>query len=532
MARRPPLTVFTPWYPSVGNPMLGSFVATWSRLASDRRDVRVVHSAEWPGGSEELVSQHDLAWSALTADLGRAGALDAQGDFGTITRVPNAVISGWDVPNRAEAMVAAVRNCLPPIDTPIVHGHVGYFGGLVAARCAPTDARVIVTEHSSELGNVLDTQRGLAIYREVLERANRLTCVSTQTRELILERLPDYAGMIEVLPNPVDYSPTARRIDRPESLDRWVFVGGLTEVKGVERLLEAFIIFQQNRTEATLDLFGGGPLGDLLAGRAAKAGIADRVRLHGIVAHELVLARLPEFDVLVGPSRTETFHLAVQEAIAAGLPVVLTRSGGPQEALGEAHTWCAQFVDVNDDAEELADGVLRLEERLDTIDLPRARAELSARLGPEAIRVRLAALYGEEPWAPLPAVPSARVQQLVAPPREVIVFARRTWRSTMVQPQEELAASHGAEVRTVGERQPKPQAKPLTIPQRALRKAQRIIRRTATQSALGGVDCSTIALLGDLTSAADVAAFRASNPRARIAIELDPTWFGGRAIDS
>ncbi len=534
--RRPDLTVFTPWYPSVGNPVLGNFVAEWSRLAADRRNVRIVNAVEWPGGPSGLVEAHLPEFRALISRMARAGALDAVGSFGTITRIPNALVTGWPVPRRANTAVDAIRDALPDLQSPVMHGHVGYFGGLAAARLARPETRVVVTEHSTELANVLATDQGREIYAEVLERAHRLTCVSGLVRQQILDVLPGYADTVEVVPNPVNLLDAERRHDKPVTLDKWVFAGGLIERKGVLRLLEAFIAFARTRPEATLDLFGEGALRDQLQDRVREHGLQGRVVLHGAVPRSTLLASLPKFDVLLAPSVYETFHLAVPEAVAAGLPVVVTRSGGPEEALGQTRRLCAEFVDVNDDGDELLAAVHRLETRLPELDLDAARAELDARFGPAAIRNRLADLYGEEGWGEVPSIPAAPMMDYRPQPERLVVFARRTWRSGAVEPQVALARRHGLSVTTVGVPQPKAPSRKPTLAQRAVRKLRRIavgllptrppaLERSQTAK-------PTVAILGDFTSASDAAAHWDRHPDVPITPELDPTLLGAAPVDA
>lgn len=534
--RRPDLTVFTPWYPSVGNPVLGNFVAEWSRLAADRRRVRIINAVEWPGGPSELVDQHMPDFRALVRRMGQAGALDAHGAFGTITRVPNALVTGWSVPRRATTAVDAIRDALPALEAPVMHGHVGYFGGLAAARLAQPGTRVVVTEHSTEVANVLATEEGREIYSEVLERAHRLTCVSDVVRQQIIDVLPAFTDTVEVVPNPVNLLDAERRHDKPEALDKWVFSGGLIERKGVLRLLEAFVAFARTRPDATLDLFGEGALRGQMEDRVAEAGLQGRVTLHGAVSRSSLLASLPRFDVLLAPSTYETFHLAVPEAVAAGLPVVVTRSGGPEEALGATRRLCAEFVDVNDDGDELLQAVHRLEARLPELDIDAARAELDARFGPTAIRGKLAELYGEEDWGEGAGIPPAPMMSYRPRPERLVVFARRTWRSGAVEPQVALAKRHAMPVTTVGVPQPKAPARQLGLVQRVIRKLRRItagllparppvLERSQTTR-------PTVAVLGDFTSAPDASDYWDRHPEVPIVPELDPTLLGDAPVDA
>lgn len=423
------VTVTTPWYPTMHNPVTGSFVAEWAGLA--RRlapQVRVVHAEEWPGGSPEVVAGLAPSADAVLRRMAERLELDTPGRWGTITRVPTVIQAGFDAADRAEAAVESTRRYGGPLDTPVVHGHVGYLGGLTAARLADPASRVVVTEHSSGLGDFLSTQRGQDLYAEVLERAHRLTCVSSVVRDLVVETFPAHADRVLVVPNPVDFAPVHRRSAGPESVDRWVFAGGLSENKGVVRLVEAFSRFARGRDAATLDIFGAGALESRLRELASESGLADRVRLMGNVPHDEFLRALPQYDVLLAPSRYETFHLVVPEAVAAGVPVVVTRSGGPQEALAGVEDLVGRFVDVNDDPDEIVEAVHDLERGLDRLDLGAARATLAARYGHDAVAAELARLYGcGEPTRAVPAE-AARAK----PDREFVLVSVSGWRKYAV----------------------------------------------------------------------------------------------------
>ena len=65
-------------------------------------------------------------------------------------------------------------------------------------------------------------------------------------------------------------------------------------------------------------------------------GIADRVRLTGALAGTELDRAYAASDVLVLPTRLESYGLVVTEALARGLPVIATSVGGVPEALGHA----------------------------------------------------------------------------------------------------------------------------------------------------------------------------------------------------
>jgi glycosyltransferase involved in cell wall biosynthesis len=79
---------------------------------------------------------------------------------------------------------------------------------------------------------------------------------------------------------------------------------------------------------------------------AAEPRVAGAVTLAGPVAHDQLLARLAASDVLLSPSRMESFGLALAEARALGVPIV-AHAGGNSAAHVEAR---AGGVLVHDDA--------------------------------------------------------------------------------------------------------------------------------------------------------------------------------------
>jgi hypothetical protein len=71
-----------------------------------------------------------------------------------------------------------------------------------------------------------------------------------------------------------------------------------------------------------------------LVRRARDAGIADRVVFTGPLAGDRLAASYTTADALVLATRSESYGMVVTEALARGLPVITTRTGGVPEALG------------------------------------------------------------------------------------------------------------------------------------------------------------------------------------------------------
>ncbi|MBI4611288.1 MAG: glycosyltransferase family 4 protein [Candidatus Rokubacteria bacterium] len=110
-------------------------------------------------------------------------------------------------------------------------------------------------------------------------------------------------------------------------------VGRLEPVKGHIHLLEAFVRLAPRFPALSLALVGDGELTAALRSLAQRWGVADRVLFLGWRDDPSVL--LHAFDLFVLPSLNEGMGRALVEAMAAGLPIVASRTGGIPDILGD-----------------------------------------------------------------------------------------------------------------------------------------------------------------------------------------------------
>jgi glycosyltransferase involved in cell wall biosynthesis len=123
-----------------------------------------------------------------------------------------------------------------------------------------------------------------------------------------------------------------------------VFVGRLTEIKGIRYLIDAMSILREQNIKFTLDIYGDGILKNMLVDRVYELGLSESIFFNGFVGHDELPKKLMEQDVFVGPSittslgETEGLGLVFLEAMAAGLVVIGTNVGGISEIIKDKET--------------------------------------------------------------------------------------------------------------------------------------------------------------------------------------------------
>jgi glycosyltransferase involved in cell wall biosynthesis len=159
---------------------------------------------------------------------------------------------------------------------------------------------------------------------------------------------------------------------------RLLSVGRLVPVKCHKTLFRSFASLIEEFPEASLILVGAGPLREELHTVARELGIIDDVHFTGQISRERVYAEFAKTDVFVLTSRAEGFCVAAVEAMAAGLPVVVSDIEVLHEVVGDPGV----FADPNS-PEDFADAISDLlqqperRERLGQEAKERARSKFS-----------------------------------------------------------------------------------------------------------------------------------------------------------
>jgi len=314
-------------------------------------------------------------------------------------------------PHAIPAAVAGVRRLVRRWRVDLIHSHL-YYPNL-AAQLAGWRERVPVVSslHNLELEPEIgrDNPKMSANKRRLMRAASRLAirlgrptlvAVSAAVRDSALRTLGADPARVVTIHNGVDLDAATVGPDRAAAREAWgidastlvlVIVGRLVSLKGHRYLFQALSGLRTRHPGTTLLVVGDGPFLEPFRTQVRDLGLAGAVRFLG-AAPGLAERAVAAADVLVAPSLSEGFGLAVLEAMAMRRPCVVSRTGGLPEivedggsgflvAPGDVPALTAALTRLADDA--------ALRERLGR----RGRAIVEERFDVRETARRLAALY-------------------------------------------------------------------------------------------------------------------------------------------
>jgi glycosyltransferase involved in cell wall biosynthesis len=185
------------------------------------------------------------------------------------------------------------------------------------------------------LATEVDTHRDASAERSersVLRAAAEVIVTSEWTRRQVLTRYQIPAPRLHVA------WPGADRVAAPARPVRGhlICVGVLSRHKGQDLLVEALADLADQDWQCVLagSLDRDPDFVERLQTRIAALGYGRRVRLSGVLTGAALSHAYTTADLLVAPSRSETYGMTVTEALAHGLPVIAAAVGGLPEAFG------------------------------------------------------------------------------------------------------------------------------------------------------------------------------------------------------
>jgi L-malate glycosyltransferase len=270
----------------------------------------------------------------------------------------------------------------------LIHAQSSVWAGMAAAKISKKrGVPYCITEHASVfmkqavLGTPWDRCWSTPYIREAFDGAATVVAVSQALKEALR---PYTSNQIQVIPNLVDTHFFKPQKQPKREIFHFLTLSYLVPRKRIDLLLCAF----KRLGEGHLTIGGDGPERQRLEKLAQVLGIASRVTFLGALSREKARSAYQEADVFVLASQHETFGVVCIEAIASGIPVIATRSGGTEDIVDEQ---VGYLVPVNDE-EALATAMARIQTA--TFDPDNLHQIAQQRYSPEVIAREYRKLYG------------------------------------------------------------------------------------------------------------------------------------------
>ncbi|MFQ4147209.1 glycosyltransferase [Arthrobacter sp. LAPM80] len=355
--------VLATWFPDAAAPHQAPFNLSHVQAIAARHEVQVIHVRL--GGRGKVVSE-------------QYGGV-------TVTSVPFSPTKPWRYLAVARLLTRALR------DADVLHTMAFSAAALATPVSAFARTPWVHTEHWSGMADPASVSKAwaaVAWLRYILKLPQAVTAVSqAQSRQLqVFAR----KGAVHVVPNVVQgQPPLAARSGRLDGGVRLVGVGGLIEGKRPELALDALGVLRGKGIDASLTWVGDGPLRNDLQAQAGRLGLGEHFSITGMVAPEEVTSQMRKTDVFILPSAHETFCMAAAEAVAQGVPAVVTDLPAVRDFLSAKNS----VLVSGNAAADFADGVEQALEIFADVSPEEISATLGDNLGSSAVASKFSEIY-------------------------------------------------------------------------------------------------------------------------------------------
>jgi glycosyltransferase involved in cell wall biosynthesis len=198
-----------------------------------------------------------------------------------------------------------------------------------------------ITIHAADVFLLARIPFGKFLTRFIVNNTDIFLPVSQRNREVLETLAPNSNIRSEVLPMgvPVNFFDSSQEVSAETlkidpSKKNALFVGKITEKKGLTYLIQAFGEWAKNEPDARLIIVGDGFMKIECEAEASQLNVTDKIRFVGMKSKEDVRNYLKNSDLLVVPSiidslgETEGAPVVVMEAMAAGKPIIASDVGG------------------------------------------------------------------------------------------------------------------------------------------------------------------------------------------------------------
>ncbi len=247
----------------------------------------------------------------------------------------------------------------------------------------------VITEHSSTLNKdvVDDSVRYYA--KCAYNKADKILAVSS----ILSNKIKNLFGIDSIIvPNVLDLSSIKRvnkndRQNNKNDVFTMISIGLLLKRKGFDLLINALEVLKGKKFK--LLVIGEGEEKNNLQKQINSLGLQENIFLLGFKKRNEISEILEQSDAFVLASHVETFGVVYIEAMAAGLPVIATACGGPEDFVNEQN---GLLIPTND-IKALKNAITTMYNTYRNYDADAISEECIKKFSPHTIATQLTEIY-------------------------------------------------------------------------------------------------------------------------------------------
>jgi glycosyltransferase involved in cell wall biosynthesis len=277
----------------------------------------------------------------------------------------------------------------------LFHVHCAFNAGYIAKYLKEKhNIPYIITEHSTffALSSISIVQKKEVL--DIYSNAEKVIVVSNPFRKLLSGKTGFDIDKIDVVPNFIDtdyFDPNFKNdLNLLEDMKTIFTVCHHGYKKRLDRLLDAYKIVLEHYPEWKLIIGGNGTETNSLKIKTKELNLQNSVDFVGFLAKEQVKNYMKKASMFVLPSDVETFGVVVIEALAMGLPVVATASGGPEDIITKE-----TGIIVERDTQSLAKGIIEIITNYSTYNKEHLRSYIINNFSGETVADKYLKIYKE-----------------------------------------------------------------------------------------------------------------------------------------
>jgi glycosyltransferase involved in cell wall biosynthesis len=333
---------FCSWYPSDFHPSLGDFVQRQAIATSKYSNIIVVGFF-----SKEGITEFEINVIDQNADLKEIIIYYPK-------RKGNILSYFLNFYDRYRAYKKAISSIPKNWSANIVHAHVIFPIGIFAYLYARMRGLpFLISEHSSLYSSLILKPNLLmkSLIKFVSSKAKLIITVSKRLTN-DMQQL-GITGSFITIPNVLDttlFTQKSKELKQKNEIFKWIHTSTLVEgIKNIEGILEAIVLLARKRNDFQVQFIGGRQaLINLYIEMAITMNINDFVSFEPEKEQKKMIEDLKNTDAYVSFSNSETFGLAILEALYVGLPCVVSDTGEVTEWIDDKSGRIVEVGDIHD----------------------------------------------------------------------------------------------------------------------------------------------------------------------------------------